>query len=719
MNFSAPLRSSLLALSTAVLATAGLLACSGTTTPAEKVAALASDLSVLQPLAGCGELEDAIRAMALRDMNAAVDQAEKSVLELAGADCKDYQYGYANGAGMPGAAATGAAEDSGGSAPKSTTGTNNQVDGVDEADFVKNDGKFIYLVANGALRILKSWPAASTEAVSEVALDGTPKKLFLDGDRVLVYVSVPAPVVQDPNADYGYPGGNYGGGSSECTYGYDCELRGDGTATRVLVFDVSDRAAPKKLRTVDLSGSLIAARKIGHAVHTVVSQSLRAFPEIQAWPSDGMGNVSCGMDKAALYAALGKLEALRMSNALTILQKPLATALPSIKDTAGASPVDDCKNYYKAMLGDGAEVLSIVSLDMTKEEPANAASVLSRAGAVYASAGSLYVAVPHDFSGYADYYQSYGQAEVSTVHRFRISDDAGATAYAASGSVGGRVLNQFAMDELDGRLRIATSTGHVPDPSVTNSLTVLRQEGEALLPQGAVSGFATGEDIRSVRFEGNTAFVVTFKKTDPLWAFDLSDPTNPRITGELQIPGFSTYMHKMDATHLLTIGYDANDHGDFAYFDGVVLQIFDVSNPAAPALAQRTKIGTRGSSSEALTNHLAFTYSADRGLLALPMTICEGGGDGTFGTDMTFSGLMVYSVDAAKGFAEVGRVAHPTSPDGNGYDNGACSNWWSQASSEVKRSIFMDDFVYSISESVVKVQDLGKMGSDLASVKLD
>ncbi len=718
MNIASHLRGSLV-----VLSTAGLIACSSSPTSSERVTALASELSVLTPLATCGELEGAIRAMALREMHQTINTQEESLLRIAQAECSSY--GYADSQNAPSAAGGAAAEDSGG-APKSATGTNNQVSGVDEADFVKNDGKYLYVVSGGALRILRSWPAASTAAVAEVPIEGTPKKLFLDGDRVLVYVSVPAPASggSDPGAYGGAPGGpGYGGGSIECTYGYGCDFRGDGTATRLLVFDVKDRTSPTKVRTIDLSGSLVAARKIGHAVHTVVSQAMSPFPGLQYSPTslgNGLGyGLGCGMSDDQLVDALAAFERLRTENARIIQQTPLTGVLPSVTDSAGASPVADCQNYYRAALGDGGEILSIVSLDMSQEKPANAASVLSRAGAVYASASSLYVSVPHDFAGYADYYAAYGQQEVSTVHRFRISDDAGATAYAASGSVPGRVLNQFAMDELDGRLRIATSSGHVPDPDVDNTLTVLRQNGDALEPTGAVSGFAKGEDIRSVRFEGTAAYVVTFKKTDPLWAFDLSDPANPRIAGELQIPGFSTYMHKMDDGHLLTIGYDANDHGDFAFFDGVLLQIFDVSNPTTPTLVQKTKIGTRGSSSEALTNHLAFTYAADRGLLALPMTICEGGGDGSYGTDMTFSGLMVFGVDVAKGFTELGRVAHPTGPDGTGYDSGACGNWWTNASSEVKRSIFMDDFVYSISESVVKVQAVSKLGSDLASVPLD
>jgi len=151
-----------------------------------------------------------------------------------------------------------------------------------------------------------------------------------------------------------------------------------------------------------------------------------------------------------------------------------------------------------------------------------------------------------------------------------------------------------------------------------NTLTVLGQKNRALEVLGKVENIAPTEDIRSVRFEEDRGYMVTFKKTDPLYVFDLKTATAPKILGELKIPGFSTYMHRMDVNHLLTIGYDADDHGSFAYFNGVLLQIFDVTDPAHPALAYKLRIGTRGSSSEALANHLAFNYFAPKGVLAIP-----------------------------------------------------------------------------------------------------
>jgi uncharacterized secreted protein with C-terminal beta-propeller domain len=143
--------------------------------------------------------------------------------------------------------------------------------------------------------------------------------------------------------------------------------------------------------------------------------------------------------------------------------------------------------------------------------------------------------------------------------------------------------------------------------------------------------------------------VVTFKRPDPLFVLRSVRPGAAGDPGELKIPGFSTYMHRIDPDHLLSIGFDANDHGDFAYFDGVILQLFDVRNPTQPKLMFKEKIGTRGSSSEAATDHLAFNYFDDEKRLAIPITICNGGGDGRDVDELAFSGLLCLRREPERG----------------------------------------------------------------------
>jgi hypothetical protein len=245
-------------------------------------------------------------------------------------------------------------------------------------------------------------------------------------------------------------------------------------------------------------------------------------------------------------------------------------------------------------------------------------------------------------------------------------------------------------------------------------VTTYGDQTGALTQLGQIGNIGTGEDIRSVRFDGDRGFLVTFKKTDPLFVFDLKNASAPKLLGELQIPGFSTYMQPLDANHMLAIGFTADDQGSYAYFNGIQIQIFDVTDLANPTLQWKTVIGTRGSNSEALTNHLAFNYFAPKKMLALPMTICEGGGNGSFGTNMTFAGLMAFDISLDTGIKEHGRLSFvDPSTVATGTD---CGSWWTSSKSLVKRSIFMDDYIYGMSDAQLRVAALSSMSTVLRSV---
>jgi len=203
---------------------------------------------------------------------------------------------------------------------------------------------------------------------------------------------------------------------------------------------------------------------------------------------------------------------------------------------------------------------------------------------------------------------------------------------------------------------------------------------------------------------------------------DLSDPADPKIKGELKIPGFSTYMHVMDKGHILAIGYDAEDHGDFAYFLGIQLQVFDVTVLEEPKVMHKVTIGTRGSTSDAATDHLAFNFFPDNHMLAIPMTVCSSSaGGGSYGTEMTFSGLMVYKVTLEAGFEYQGGVPHlPIKKfEGDNEYGSQCSNWWTRSNSLVKRSVFMDDWVFSIAMDQIKAAPLADLEHPAATVSLD
>jgi hypothetical protein len=699
----------------------------------------------LRPIEDCPDLERAIRAQMAARMNEEIDANLESALDwlehkdvycecLYGVwnqECAELNGRWTNIAGAgyyPPSyddatdTNTTGAEEADGATEYSTTNT--QVAGVDEADFVKNDGSYVYVVAGHELLILDAWPAPATHLLARAEIEGTPTRLFVEADHAVVYSDI----------------GQGGHCAWDAWGGYQA-----GRELKITVFDITDRSAPWLDREIMINGTYANSRRIGSVVHTVVTLPQTEAILFETWP-EGLKLWACdgGLTAAELIT---QFELLRQHNLELIAAATIGDFLPSAIDIdyfpGGGSSTDkglfvDCEGFYEPPTVSAPGYLSVVSFDLEDDTSLAGTTVLGRAGDVYASHHALYVAVK-DYNPYG----GNGSSETTMVHKFSIDNTSASAHYLTSGAVPGRLINQFAMDEYNGDLRVATTEGHLPSPDCTNNVFVLRETacgfgvdvGEVvapvdcqsvvaskprpavLAPIGAIRGIAPTEDIRSVRFDGPRGFMVTFKKTDPLFSFDLTIPTAPRVTGELKIPGFSTYMHFMDADHLLTIGFDAEDHGSFAYFQGIMLQIFDVSDPANMSLVHREIIGTRGTTSEATDDHMAFNYFPNRDLLAIPMGICEdSGGGGSYGTRMTFNGLLVYRVTTEEGFLLIGGVDHRD--PAIDYTDYNCSNWWTTSNSQVKRSIFMEDYVYSISPELLKVNAVSALDAELASIPL-
>ncbi len=691
-----------------------------------------SGLASLQPAEGCDDVVAALREQAIEEMEQRLRDNEQLVLDSLSGGYWCYDGGYAGSGGAGGIPPTPTDGTDDGADDYSTTNT--QVIGVDEADFVKNDGQYIYMLADGRFTIIDAWPAAEAHVVSSVPVRGEPKKLYVHEDKAVIYAALdvlqPVAGSDSPWAGVFGPVADGYYDFDECTYGYDCDFRGDGRGLLVATFDIEDRSDPELIRESELNGSYLSSRRVGDVVYTAITFPEASVAGVEYWPQgilDELGYYCqpIDLDESEVKIAFASL---RVLNRALIESSTIHDYLPSIEDTRiiGGERFEergllaDCEGFYLSNSRDGRQLLSLLSFDMTALDALEATTIVGRPGAVYANAQSLYVAVRHDQGTMSRWFfeDAEQRPEATTIHKFELSPGDITTVYRGSGVTKGRILNQFAMDEHAGHLRIATTTGHVPDPEVHSTLSVLRQAGEELVVVGQLDEIAPTEDIRSVRFNGDVGFVVTFKKTDPLFVFDLSDPEAPQIRGELKIPGFSTYMHLMDEEHLLTIGYDADDQGTFAWFQGVQLQIIDVSNLEEPLLVHKEVIGTRGSTSEATTNHLAFNYFRSRNLLAIPMTICEGDQNGgSYGYEMTFSGLLVYEVTVDDGFESLGGVPHADPQSGPDYYS-ACDNWWTNSNSLVQRSVFMERFVYSIARDEINVASIDDLPNVLVSIDL-
>jgi beta propeller domain-containing protein len=596
--------------------------------------------------------------------------------------------------------------------------TNNQVLGVDEADFIKNDASHFYILADNRFQILDVWPPQEAQSLSGLAIEGTPKKMYVHANRALIYSSLGPIPTDDPAFD------QTGG---DCTYGYDCDFVGDGNNLKITLLDISDKTDPKILRETIMNGSYVNSRRIGDAVFTAVVYPSTSQEYVDTIPKK-LANYAykCADDIPFGTCEIKEMfEQLKEENRQLLLEHGAATLLPEITDTRHlasdgtpqSGPLGSCSDLHISAGGDGQNQLAITSVDMTKEETIHVSYVTSRPGAVYADADSLYVAVRHYRHQTEGWYES-PDDEISAIHKFALDPVGARSSYLASGFVKGRVLNQFAMDEHEGHLRIATTSGHVPSSKVHSTLSVLAENDGVLETVGQLDNIAPTEDIRSVRFRDDAGFIVTFKKTDPLFAIDLSVPEAPSIEGELKIPGYSTYMHFLDEDHLLTIGFDAEEVGSFAWFQGIQLQIIDVADLTNPKLLHKEIIGTRGSTSDAATDHLAFNYYAPKNMLAIPMQICEGSsGGGDYANKMTFGGLMVYKTTVEEGFDLIGRIAH-SEPETDYDYSSSCNNWWTSGNSKVKRSVFMDDFVYSVAPDLINVSALSDLGHLVSSIDL-
>ncbi len=657
----------------------------------------------------------------LSQMESRLDRNRQEMLRRLAGDC---WWSIDAGAGADGDTDTDTDSDADGASEYSETNT--QVKDVDEADFIKNDGSYIYILADQRFQIIDAWPASEAHRISSTEIEGEPKKMYVHKDRAVVYSSGDPIQSSDPTFNQVHYG------SGECTYGYDCDFVGDGRALKITVFDITDKTAPELLRETYVDGSYLNSRRIEDAIYT-----LAVFPElgieipgVDDWPEELISYTGSCAEEIPFSAQEIEsfFESTRADNVEAIENYDLSQVLPSIRDTRyedGATISDDsvltdCSRFYVSQAGDGINILTLAAFDLETNGDYKTNSIVGRPGAVYSSRDSLYIAARHYRYHMADWYYSEADdiSEATTIHKFGIDAEESDALYAGSGVVKGRILNQFSMDEHQDHLRIATTNGRVPQPNVHSTLSVLTEQVNQLEIIGQIDNIAPTEDIRSVRFNGDVGYVVTFKKTDPLFVIDLSDPNDPTIRGELKIPGYSTYMHMMDDEHILSIGYDAEDLGSFAFFQGIQLQILDVSDIVAPQLIHKEVIGTRGSTSDAATNHLAFNYFGAKQLLAIPMVICEeSSGGGSYGDLMTFSGLLVYKTTVEDGFEQLGGIPHEEAE--TPADNwGACNNWWTQSNSKVKRSVFMDDFVYSVALDLINVSALDELEHPVAAIDL-
>lgn len=600
------------------------------------------------------------------------------------------------------------------------SGTNNQEAGVDEADFLKTDGYHIYYLQGKNLHVFGVPEFGELEAESTVALSGTPVAMMLDGDQLVVIsnlnpwsISRSHPVVDAMGWDESY--GNWRTNS----------------LTKFTVLDITNRSQPEVDRELFIEGQYITAREVGGTVRTVTHAWMNV-EGLQSWLNLPNGYWNLDYDDPLRREIREKLAWQTMqSNSEVLASLTLEDLIPQVYEysygtvTTHEMSENACQEFVAPEDGFNRGISSIFSLDLASTSfDYEVDHVVGTYPQVYASTDVLVLA--ESAFDWWWFWNNDGLNEMTNLHTFDISAP-DATLYTGSGRVNGTVVNQFALSEHEGVLRVATTTGQWgrwwladPEPMSSQLVTLVRSvdvetDKQILVEAGRVDGIAPGERIWSARYDGDRAYIVTFEQIDPLWVIDVSDPSEPVVLGELEVPGVSTYIHPLSRDHLLTIGLSpANEDGTGLDWSGTQLSLFNVSDPTTPTrdAALRVSPVSRENArmwswswSEATYESKAFQYWGPKNMLAIPLSTYRSVDwyeNGRYHWSYQYiSKLVLVEVNETAGTLEVyGEVNHSSLYDSTDGEN----RWWDDRN--IRRSIFMGDFVYAISAAGITATNL-------------
>ncbi len=489
------------------------------------------------------------------------------------------------------------------------SGTNIQVAGVDEADFVKTDGDYIYVLSNNTLYIIRAHPPQTAEIVANITFgDLYPEGIFVSGDRLAVLGS-----------KYFIPSNPY-------SYGYyTIDVK-----TFIQIYDIHDRTDPTFLDDLVLTGSYFNSRMIGDYVYFVVSQPAYVVYDTVILPK--------------IYS----------NNRL------VKEVLPSEIHYYNGSD-----EYY--------QYTTFIAMNMHNmtEAPTYMTLMLGGTSSMYVSQDNMYVTFP-EFNA---------NTTISNTAIYRVHIQGNNMTAEAKGQVLGNELNQFSMDEYGGYFRIATATWISGVPR--SNLFVLDMDLNVV---GKLLDIEVNETLDSARFMGDRCYLSTsIVRRDPFFVIDVANASQPKILGYLKIPGFTRYLHPYDEDHVIGVGRDESNN--------VRVSLFDVSNVSAPKNMSEYRFEGYWSESLALSDHKAFLFSQAKNLLAIPVTI--------YSYDYSVEqGLFVFDITLTDGLVLRGSVTH--------LEDVVYNHWYYY----VKRALYIDDVLYTISDWKIKMNRLG----DLAEI---
>ena len=641
---------------------------------------------------------------------------------------------------------------SGGTAPSSSgsedrsgtfSETNNQESGVDEADFLKFDGHHFYMINNDHLVIIGVPEHGNVTLVADMELEGQPLQMMKEGDSLVIISAINSWNIPSDDPLRSIMQTDDGNWRSS-------------NLVKYTVIDITNRSDPDVGREIFIEGSHETARMVNGTVRSV-SHMWSYIPGIQTYPSlpDDYWNTEDWEERMNLWNA--SVEDLIDENRATFNLLTLADFAPQMHQrmadgtiSSYSSGSGDCSEFSGSADGVGRGFTSIMTVDLLSEEFSSEVDHIASSWVeVYASGDMMVLAEPANDWWW--FWRNNDYEDATNIHAFDISVE-GETSYIGSGRVTGTVQDQFSISEYNGDIRVASTTDswgrwwlteggewEVIEPQ--NHVTVLSPT-QCMIPEGCedtsselaqigyVGNIAEGERIWSARFVGDLGYLVTFRNMDPLWTIDLSDPTNPTILGELHIPGVSTYIHPLSSGDLLTIGMPGGEDGLGLDWSHTQISLFNLSDLTIPTLADTQLLtpaytdddcpsiwscGWSWSYSEATYEHKAFTYWEPAGLLAVPLsthryvydTIEIDGRMYSYSGYEYVSKLMLIDVDMENRTLSVhGEIDHSSFYN----DDNGVNGWWS-GDSNVRRSVFMADYVYAFSSAGVSVTSYADMNT--------
>ncbi len=604
--------------------------------------------------------------------------------------------------------------------------TNVQVEGVDEADIVKNDGKYIYTLTQNKVVLVDAYPPATATITATIDIPGQPRDLFINNNKLIVFTDL-------------YPGYYTLGGVTrslaEDTEAPVAKIAAPGFApphydspkTGVLIYDTTNKEDPQVIANYTVDGSYYQSRMIGNYVYIIAQHgafygggpvplpALRSEGDIimespvayfDNWEPQIVFNSIASFNVQDVDDVNLQTFMLGYANTLYVSQDNIYIAYQ--KEVPYAYYRQDQENRFTKI------IIPLLPDDIQKTMYrllANKEDFAVIQQKMYETLEAYYNKLPPDErselqqqidKALQDYELKLQEERMKTIIH-RLSLDNGLVTYENKGEVKGSLLNQFSLDEYETNLRVAT-TSYLYDGRgqlIFNNVYILDNDLDLL---GDLEQIAPDERIYSTRFIGDRLYMVTFKQVDPLFVIDLSDTSEPKILGQLKIPGFSNYLHPYDENHILGLGQDTVEEQGRALTGGLKIALFDVSDVNNPKERAKLIIGKRGTYSEAFTDHKAFLFDSDRKLVIFPVSETK---DASW--EHVWQGVYVLRIKPDIGFNILGKITHGTYDPQKPYDT---------YSTQVRRALYIEDILYTVSPKKIKMNDLDDLQTEHKTIVL-